>query len=321
VLERPQSAPSPVYLFGGVGCGKTHLLEGLAEELARKHPGQRVLALTSEDFANQFTQALDARSLPSFRQRFRNVDLLCVDDVDFFDGKRVIQEEFLNTLRQLLRQEKTLVLTADRHPRLLSRSADELVSVLQSGLVCRIEAPDEATRKAVVRGLAGRLKLQATSDALDYLAARFTRNIRELEGAVHFLCNWQQSTGSRASLSATRDAVAALVRDCVRIVRLSDVEQAVCSFFNVPPEELRSARRERAVAAPRMLAMYLARRLTPAAYSAIGEYFGGRNHSTVMSAERKVEASIQARSRLRIGVQDWTMNDVVAALEQRLAAV
>ncbi|MBX3443731.1 MAG: chromosomal replication initiator protein DnaA [Planctomyces sp.] len=321
LIEYPDTCPNPIYLHGGVGCGKTHLLEGLREGLQRKHSSLQVLALTSEEFANLFTQALDSRSLPSFRQKFRNVDILLVDDVDFFDGKRVIQEEFLHTVKQLARQRRQIVVTADRHPRLLSRSNDELLSLYQSGIVCRIEAPDAATRLTVVKQLADRMKLNATHDALEFVASRFTRNVRELEGAVHFLGTWQQANESRITVSTARDALAALVRDCVKIVRLADVEHAVCNLFGLPPDELRSAKRQRSVSEPRMLAMYLSRRLTQAAYTEIGGYFGGRNHSTVMSAERKINDLVKSRASVRIAAQDWPMSELVATLEQQLKAV
>jgi chromosomal replication initiator protein len=320
-IDSPEACPNPIYIHGGVGSGKTHLLEGLHESFARKHAGMNILALTSEEFTNHFTQALDARSLPSFRSKFRNVDVLLVDDVDFFDSKRVIQEEFLHTIKQLLRQGRQIVVTADRHPRLLTRTPDELLSLYQSGIVCRIEAPDAATRLAIVKQLAERMKLNATSDALEFVASRFTRNVRELEGAVHFLVTWQQANSARVTVSTARDALATLVRDCVKIVRLVDVEHAVCNLFGLPSDELRSSKRQRSVSEPRMLAMYLSRRLTQAAYTEIGGYFGGRNHSTVMSAERKIGKLVNTKGSVRISAQDWPVSELVATLEQQLKAV
>jgi chromosomal replication initiator protein len=321
LMECPESCPNPVYIHGGVGCGKTHLMEGLHEGLRRKQPNLQVLALTSEEFANHFTQALDTRSMPSFRQKFRNVDVLLTDDVDFLDGKRVIQEEFLHTVKQLLRQGRQIIVTSDRHPRLLSRSSDELVSLYQSGIVCRIEQPDAATRLAIVRQLADRLKLNATADALEFVATRFTRNVRELEGAVHYLSTWQSANNARVTVSNAREALSVLVRDCMKIVRLADVEHAVCNLFGLPADELKSQKRQRSVSEPRMLAMYLSRRLTQAAYTEIGGYFGGRNHSTVMSAERKIGDLVKSKASVRISAQEWPVSELVATLEQQLKAV
>jgi len=321
LIDFPDSCPNPMYIHGGVGCGKTHLLEGLREGLSRRQPGLQLLAITSEEFTNLFTQALDTRSLPSFRQKFRNVDVLLVDDVDFFDGKRVVQEEFLHTIKHMLNHGRRIVVTADRHPRLLSRTSDELLSLYQSGLVCRLEAPDATTRLNIVKQLADRMKLNATTDALEYVAERFTRNVRELEGAVHYLTTWQNVNGARVTVSAARDALSVLVRDCMKIVRLADVENAVCNLFGLPADELRSARRQRTVSEPRMLAMFLARRLTQAAYTEIGAHFGGRNHSTVMSAERKISGLMKSKASVRIAAQDWPVSELIAQLEQQLKAV
>ena len=321
LIDFPDSCPNPMYIHGAVGCGKTHLLEGLREGLGRRHSNLQILALTSEEFTNLFTQALDARSLPSFRQKFRNVDVLLVDDVDFFDGKRVVQEEFLHTIKHMLNHGRRVVVTADRHPRLLSRTSDELLSLYQSGLVCRLEAPDAATRLNIVKQLAERMKLNATSDALEFVAERFTRNVRELEGAVHFLTTWQNVNTGRVTVSVARDALSALVRDCMKIVRLTDVENAVCNLFGLPADELRSAKRQRTVSEPRMLAMFLARRLTQAAYTEIGSHFGGRNHSTVMSAERKINDLMKSKASVRIAAQDWPVSELIAQLEQQLKAV
>ncbi len=321
LIDFPDSCPNPMYIHGGVGCGKTHLLEGLREGLSRRQPGLQLLSLTSEEFTNFFTQALDARSLPSFRQKFRNVDVLLVDDVDFFDGKRVVQEEFLHTIKHMLNHGRRVVVTADRHPRLLSRTSDELLSLYQSGLVCRLEAPDAGTRLNIVKQLADRMKLNATADALEFVADRFTRNVRELEGAVHFLTTWQNVNAGRVTVSGARDALSVLVRDCMKIVRLTDVENAVCNLFGLPADELRSARRQRTVSEPRMLAMFLARRLTQAAYTEIGAHFGGRNHSTVMSAERKISDLIKSKASVRIAAQDWPVSELIAQLEQQLKAV
>jgi chromosomal replication initiator protein len=321
LIDYPDSCPNPMYIHGGVGCGKTHLLEGLREGLGRRQSNLQLLAITSEEFTNLFTQALDTRTLPSFRQKFRNVDVLLVDDVDFFDGKRVVQEEFLHTIKHMLNHGRRVVVTADRHPRLLSRTSDELLSLYQSGLVCRLEAPDAATRLNIVKQLADRMKLNATADALEFVADRFTRNVRELEGAVHYLTTWQNVNSARITVPAARDALSVLVRDCMKIVRLSDVEIAVCNLFGLPGDELRSAQRKRTVSEPRMLAMFLARRLTQAAYTEIGAHFGGRNHSTVMSAEKKISDLMKSKASVRIASQEWPVSELVAQLEQQLKAV
>ena len=173
VGDAPGTSFNPLFLYGSVGVGKTHLLEGVYRRLRRKFPAAQVMFLTSEAFTNYFVQALREHTLPSFRRRFRNVDVLLVDDVDFLGSKRAIQEEFLHTFKQLESHGRQIVLTADRHPRLLTKLSEELTTRFLSGLVCRVEAPDVETRKQIVRRKASRLNAEISDEALDFVAERF----------------------------------------------------------------------------------------------------------------------------------------------------
>jgi len=318
VCEQPGTRYNPLVLYGGVGRGKTHLLEGIYRRMRARHSACRALLLTAEGFANCFTQALRDRSLPSFRQRFRTVDVLMIDDVDFLDGKRVIQEEFLHTVKQLETHERQIVLTADRHPRLLTKLSDELVTRFAAGIVCRIESPDLETRRTIVARRAAKSEVPISPDALEFIVQRFPTSVRELEGAINCLETYAIMCGKEAGLSMARQVLAELHRDCMRIIRLADVEETVCRFFGVQTDELRSSRRSRSVSQPRMLAMYLARKMTQAAYSEIGEYFGGRNHSTVMSAEKRVRNLLESETIVRVAAQSWKFGDLVNSLEQQL---
>lgn len=320
VASAPAEKYNPLYLYGGVGSGKTHLLEGIYRKVRKERPALRQVLLTAENFGNYFSQALSEKTLPSFRQRFRNVDLLLVDDVDFLDGKKTFQEEFVNTLKKLERDGCQLVVAADRHPRLLTRSSDELVSRLLAGLVCRIEPPDEQSRRKIAAQRAQALRLNADESVLDFVADRFTNNAREIIGALNCLQTYQVMTGRKVSLSAARAVLASLERDCLRIVRISDVEAAVCRVFKVSPDELKSSCRARALTQPRMLAMYLARRMTQSPYSEIGRYFGGRDHATVMSAERKISTLIANASSIRVATEAWSVEELVRSLEQQIRA-
>jgi chromosomal replication initiator protein len=317
VCEQP-GGYNPLVLHGGVGIGKTHLLEGIYRRMRARYPAYRVVFLSAESFANYFTQALRDRTLASFRQRFRGVDVLMIDDVDFLDGKRVIQEEFLHTMRQLESHGRQVALTTDRHPRLLTRLSEELVTRFMAGIVCRLVSPDVDTRRTIVARKAARLATRVTDDAIEFIVQRFTLSVRELDGALNFLENYGQTTGKTINLAVARNVLADLDRDCVRIVRVADVEQAVCRLFSIGPEALRSSRRTRSVSQPRMLAMYLARKMTQAAYTEIGEHFGGRNHSTVMSAEKRVRSLLEADAIVRAGTQEWKLGDLLTSLEQQL---
>ncbi len=311
---------NPLYIHGAVGTGKSHLLEGICRQLRRSHPNLQVVLITAEGFANYFTQSLRDRTLPSFRQKFRGVDLLLVDDIDFFESKRVFQEEFLHTLADLIDHRRQVVMTGDRHPRLLSKLSEDLISRLQSGLVCRLETPDAETRRKIVTVKAARLDGEFAPEALDFIADRFTGSVRELEGALNCLQTFFAMTRQRITVSIARQVLADLERDCLRIVRLADVERVVCQLFGLRPKDLKSDSRVRTLAQPRMLAMFLARKHTPSAYSEIGQHFGGRNHSTVMSAERKVQSWLEENASVRIASQDWTIGEIVSTLEQQLLA-
>lgn len=318
--ERALPPASTLYLYGPVGTGKTHLLEGICSALRRREPHANVVLISAEAFANYFTQALSDKSLPSFRQRFRGADALIVDDIDFFESKRVFQEEFLHTFSELVAYGKPVVLAGDRHPRLLTKLGDELVSRIVSGVVGRLEAPDLDTRRQIVANRAARLGAPISPEVLDYIAERFSGNVRELEGALYCLQTYHAMTQQRITLTQARSALAELERDCRRVVRLADIERVVCQVFGIKAAELKSGSRSRVVAQPRMLAMFLARKLTQSAYSEIGQHFGGRNHSTVMSAERKVQQWLEAQDQVCVARDPWAVSELLATIEQQVLA-
>jgi chromosomal replication initiator protein len=320
VCDHPGERFNPLYLHGPVGTGKTHLAEGIYCDIRRQHGELQSLFMTCESFANQFTHALRTHALPGFRQRFRGVDVLIIDDVSFLDGKPGIQEEFLHTFEQLTSHGRQLIVTADVHPRLHSRVSEELVTRFLCGMVCRLEVPDAETRLAIVRHKAAQLSAKINQSALEYVARRFVQNVREIEGALNTLETWHVMTGKPVSLQTARQVLSDLERDCIRVIRLNDIEAAVCGLFGVESDELKSNRRTRSVSQPRMLAMFLARRHTQAAYKEIGTFFGGRNHSTVVAAEKKVEGWLHLDTSLSIGGRQWHMTDVIDSLEQQLLA-
>lgn len=322
-LRMSEGAPVPyqlMYLYGPVGSGKTHLLEGICKRASQRAAGRSVLLISAEGFANLFTQALQERTVPAFRQRFRHVDLLLVDDVQFFEGKRILQEEFHHTLVELLDHDRQIVVTADRHPQLLTRLSEELVSRFRAGLISRLELPDEPTRVQIVKHKARKLTAEFTADALQYVAQKMTRSVRELEGALNCLQTHYDVTHQRITLPVARKVLTELERDCRKMIRLDDVEHVVCDLFRVKPKELRSNSRVRSITHPRMLAMYLSRKLTQAAYSEIGAHYGGRNHSTVMAAERKVDNWLKHDSLLHIAGRQWSARELLHLLEHQLLA-
>jgi chromosomal replication initiator protein len=320
VCLAPGERLSSLYLHGSVGTGKSHLAEGIYQDIRRQHPQLGILFMTAEEFGNRFTHALRTQALPGFRQRFRNVDVLIVDDVSFLDGKQAMQEEFLHTYNQIVSHGGQVVVTSDCHPRLLKRMSEELVTRMLCGMVCRIESPDSETRRKITRAKCVELKAQIADEALDYVARRFVHSVREIEGALNTLRAWEQMTNRKVTLPVARQALSELERDCIRVVRLADIEQAVCDLFGVSDDDLKGTRRTRSVSQPRMLAMFLARRHTQAAYKEIGDFFGGRNHSTVVAAEKKIDTWLRSDTDMLVGGRRWNLSDVVERLEQQILA-
>ena len=319
VCRNPGVHSSCLYLHGGVGLGKTHLLEGIAVDLKQRFPALQVVHMTAENFTNYFTVALRQHSLPSFRQKFRNADVLLLDDVDFLDSKRGIQEELLHTLKHLEAHGRQIVVTSDRHPRLLTRTSDELRTRFQSGMICRLEPPCQETRRKILETKAARMPGEFSPEALNYVAQKFRNNVRELEGALRTLQNYHSMSGKRVGITAARQLLSDLERDCIKVVKLCDIERVVCDLFGLMQEELRSEKRVRSISQPRMLAMYLARKHTRAAYSEIGAYFGGRNHSTVITAEKKIVNLLKDRYQMRVSAQQFSVADVIENIEQQLS--
>jgi chromosomal replication initiator protein len=318
--ECPAAAASPLYFFGGVGLGKTHLLEGVVKSLRESAGSGQIAYFTAESFANYFTEALRSRTLAAFRNRFRSVSVLVVDDLDFFDGKKGLQEEFLHTLQHLESRGRSIVVAADRHPKLLTRTSDELVTRFLSGTVCRLELPAYETRLRILESKASRLPEKPTAAVLEYIANKFRGGVRELEGALNCLDVFRSVAGRSVGVTAARQVLGDLERDCLRAVRLPDIERAVCEFFGVEPSVLRSAKRARSVSQPRMLAMYLARKHTQAAYGEIGAHFGGRNHSTVIAADRKMRQLLERPSSWNVASESMPLHDVVQSIESCLRA-
>ena len=323
VCENPGQRFNPLYLYGPTGVGKTHLLEAVYSEVRRQGPNLNVLFLTSEAFTNYFTQAMNSRSAPSFRQRFRNVDVLLIDNVEFLGNKRGTQEEFLHTIDELIDHGGQLVLTSDRHPRLLTKHREDLTTRFVSGLVCKVDAPAESTREKLVTSLAVPHKGKLTREALEYVARQGGRNARELQGAINCLVGHASLRGECVTVRHARDALGELKAECRHLVRISDVERIVCESFGVSVQDMRSKTRRKAIACPRSVAMYVARKLTKSAWREIGQYFGGRDHSTVVAASRRVEKWIDESAPVELpnSCRGTTWTDVVREIEEQILAL
>ncbi|WP_244501315.1 chromosomal replication initiator protein DnaA [Sphingomonas gellani] len=281
---------SPLFLHAGTGQGKTHLMHAIAHAYLDMRPQARVLCMSAERFMFEFVAAMRARDTFAFKARLRSADLLLIDDLQFIAGKDSTQEEFFHTINEVMAAGKRLVITADRCPQALDGVEARIVSRLSAGLVADIKAPGMDLRRAILtRKLADMPDTPVPADVLDMLAGRIHSNIRELEGALNRVVAYAQLTGDRVDLGFATSTLGDVLRGSQRRVTIDEIQKLVSDHFDLKPLDLVSARRSRNVARPRQIAMYLAKRLTTRSLPEIGRKFGGRDHSTVIHAVRKVE--------------------------------
>lgn len=311
---------SPLMICGPTSVGKTHLLQGILTAARRKHPNLRALYLAAEQFLTGFVDALRGSGLPSFRRKYRGVELLIIDDLQFFSSKRHTQIELLHTIDELSRHGRQLVFAADRSPNEFTDWAPELVTRLGAGMVCRLDPPDYATRLGIVERWAQHYDVTLPREVREFVAARLTGHARELSGAVCRLKATSQALGHTITLAMAQETLADMIRTSSKVVKLHDIEKAVCDVLGVDAQELQSHCKAKDVSYPRMLAMWLARKHTRAALSEIGEYFGRRSHSTVISAQRRVDDWMAAGIPLRLSHNIWHVDEAIRLVEKRLIA-
>jgi chromosomal replication initiator protein len=280
---------SPLYLHSGTGLGKTHLMHAIGHAFLEHSPDATVICMSAERFMFDFVTAMRAKDTHAFKTRLRGADLLLIDDLQFIAGKDATQEEFFHTVNEVMAAGKRLVISADRCPQALDGVEARLVSRLGLGLIADIKAPEPTLRRAVLERRVGELGLATPADVLDLLADRIGSSIRELEGAFNRVMAYAQLTGEKISVEFAVATLGDSLRGAQRRVTIDEIQKLVSQHFELKPLDLVSARRARAVARPRQIAMYLAKRLTTRSLPEIGRKFGGRDHSTVIHAVRKIE--------------------------------
>jgi len=289
VAEAASAPFNPLFLYSGVGLGKTHLMHAIAWQIRESDPGRSVIYLSAEKFMYRFIRALRDQNTVDFKKQFRSVDVLMIDDVQFISGKESTQEEFFHTFNALVDQGRQIVISADKSPSDLEGMEERLKSRLNCGLVADIHATTYELRLGILQSKAEKLGLPIPGKVLEFLAHRITSNVRELEGALNRVVAHTQLIGRDITLETVQEVLHDLLRAADRRVTIEEIQKQVAAHFNIRVSDMHSARRARSVARPRQVAMYIAKQLTSRSLPEIGRKFGGRDHTTVMHAVRKVE--------------------------------
>ena len=315
--ERPGEY-SPLTLVGPPGSGKTHLLEGIWRQVRERRTLQRVIYLTAEQFTNHFLEALRQSGTPNFRRKYRDVELLLIDDVQFFAGKQSTLVELVHTIDTLVRDSRQVVCSSDRPPGELRALGPELVTRLQGGLVCTLQPADFATRLGILRQIAHRQHMRLPEDVLQWLASQLDGDARHLSGAINRLRAASDAHEQPIELHFAQQSLDDLIHSSRRPVRLPDIVEAVCDVFGVESDQLKSSSKAAGVTLPRMLIMFLARKYTRAALSEISRSLGRKSHSTVVSAQHTVTEWLAAGKTVPHSHGSLRIEDAIKRVESRL---
>jgi chromosomal replication initiator protein len=317
VCERPGSV-TPLFIYGPPGCGKSHLQETICGTVRQSLGLRRVLSMSSEQFTSLFLEALRGSGLPNFRRKCRDVDVLALDNIQFFAGKRATLVELQHTMDSLLRQGRQLVLTSDRPPNELRQLGPELIARISGGLVCGIEHADYETRLEIAKQMAVRSRRPIPQDVIQLVASELTGDARRIAGALNRLEATSEAFDQPITLDFARSTLSDIFRATEQVVRLADIDRAVCETFGLDARTLKDGSKAKSASHPRMLAMWLARKYTRAAFSEISEHFGRRSHSTVISAEKKVNRWVSDGATIQLGQAACNVEDAIRRIETQL---
>ena len=300
VAEAPAQAYNPLFLYGGVGLGKTHLMHAIGHYILNQTPNTKVVYVTSEKFTNELINSIREYRNEEFRNKYRNVDVLLIDDIQFIAGKEGTQEEFFHTFNALYEANKQIIISSDRPPKEIPTLEDRLRSRFEWGLIADIQPPDLETRIAILRKKANMENIQIQDDVLHYIATKIKSNIRELEGALIRVVAYSSLTNKSITLDLAEEALKDIIStNKPREITVDLIKEEVGKEFNVKIEDFNSKKRTRAIAFPRQIAMYLTRELTDLSLPKIGDEFGGRDHTTVIHACDKISKDISEDQQLK----------------------
>ena len=297
VAEQPAKAYNPLFLYGGVGLGKTHLLNAIGNYLAERSD-LRIAYLTTEQFTNEVINSIRYDKMIDLRKRYRNVDMLMIDDIQFLAGKERTQEEFFHTFNTLYEAHKQIVLSSDRFPKDMPYIEERLRSRFEWGLIADLQPPDVETRIAILRKKSEDERIALPEDVIHFLATTMKNNIRELEGSLVRVGAYSSLTGQTITLDMAKNVLRDLIGDKKKIVSIEDIQEAVGSKYHLKIADLKSRRRSKTLVHPRQIAMYLCRELTDASFPEIGRQFGGKDHTTIIHACRQITKAKETDSTL-----------------------
>lgn len=303
VAHAPAGAYNPLFVYGETGLGKTHLMHAVGHHILLNKPDARIAYLSSEKFTNEFISAIQENTLTRFRKRYRRVDVLLIDDVQFLSGKERIQEEFFHTFNELFEQQKQIFLSSDRPANEIAKLESRLVSRFQWGLVTDIQAPDFETRVAILRKKAEQHNFKVRDEIINFIAEHIVKNIRRLEGALIKVCSYSSLTGNPLDISTCEMLLSDVLMEAAKQqLTIDTIQKKVAEYFELRHSDMLSRRRPNHIAVPRQIAMYLSRELTKHSLQEIGESFGGRDHGTVIHACRQVENLVDQDDTVRHSV-------------------
>ena len=320
VAKTGRASFNPLFIHGTCGVGKTHLLQGICNALARIDVNDRPLAwkyITAEQFTNEFVRALGSKRIEPFRRTYRPLDVLVIDDVHFLAAKKATQQEFLHTFNTIDGAGRQVVMASDAHPRMLGQLTEQLTSRFLSGMVVRIDPPDRATRQKILQRFVAKLSEPVPKDVLEHVALHVRGSVRELEGALVKLAALAQLAKEPITIELARDALADYLAQTDSAITLGDIETVVAAFFGITPADLHSSRRTHAVSLARAIAMYLARRHTRMSFPEIGRFMG-KNHSSVVLAVQRIDKSVQQNAPCQWMTPAGTKTVPAAALVEML---
>ena len=312
VAESPAKAYNPLFIYGGVGLGKTHLMHAIGHYILDNNPNAKVVYVSSEKFTNELINAIKDDKNEDFRNKYRNVDVLLIDDIQFIAGKERTQEEFFHTFNALHDANKQIILSSDRPPKEIPTLEDRLRSRFEWGLIADIQVPDFETRMAILKKKADVENLNVANEVMGYIATKIKYNIRELEGALIIIIAYSSLTNREVTVDLASEALKDIIsKKQGKHVTIDIIQDIVASYYNLRIEDLKSQRRTRNIAYPRQIAMYLSRKLTDMSLPKIGEEFGGRDHTTVIHAYEKISENLKTDSSLQ-----HTINDITKKITQ-----